>query len=591
MSQPEMPEVERLQRRNFLQRIAAVGLAVPTVSALLAACGGATATPTIAPSTAGAASTAPAATGASAAPGSPAGAAGQQSPAASQVGGGAPKRGGTLRAVVVNDFTTMWPVLATGPTARMCYDTLVRWRKDGSGTWGPTPGLAESWELGDSTAVFKLRRGVKFHDGSDFNAEAVRWNAQQWMQNPKSLAKDILLGVDEANPATVLDDYTVQINLKGPNGALLAAVSDAASNSNTGITSKTAFETMGQDGLNLRAVGTGPFAFEQFQSGAQLSVTRNENYWEKDAAGNALPYLDRIVYRFIPNDSVRLTEMRSGSADITDAILGRDAITAKGDPNLVYLENETLGNRYRYFFNGAKGPFKDNLKLRQAVHHALDRDAIAKAVGAGVGVPQRYDLTPGVLGYDPSAPFYNYDPDKAKALLAESGVSRDLTISLVVITREADQLQAQIIQQMLDKIGLKAEISALERVAWGDRVRKENNFDMGTQRTGTAVDPDQLSLSWASTGAAAYIRATGPEIDEIHKTFEEGRRTYDLQRRHEIYKNLQTLWHNSAWWGYLWLQPQNYILSKRVKATPGFLSAQSPVFLGDWHEELLWLDV
>jgi ABC-type transport system substrate-binding protein len=347
---------------------------------------------------------------------------------------------------------------------------------------------------------------------------------------------------------------------------------------------------MGTDGLNLRAVGTGPFVFEQFQSGSQLSVTRNQNYWDKDADGSPLPYLDKVVYRFVPNDSVRLTEMRSGNADITDTILGRDSITAKGDSSLVYLEDPTLGNRYRYFFNGQKGPFKDNLKLRQAVSYAIDRDAIAKAVGAGVGVPQKYDLTKGSLGYDETAPFYTFDLAKAKSLFAESGAPSGLQIDLVVITREADQLQAQIIQQMVEKIGIKAEISALERVAWGDRVRKQNDFDMGTQRTGTAVDPDQLALSWASSGPAAYIRATGPDIEAIHKQFELGRGTYDVQKRHDIYKDLQTPWFNTAWWGFLWLQPQNYVLSKRVKSTPGFLAAQSPVFLEFWHEELLWLD-
>jgi ABC-type transport system substrate-binding protein len=585
----ESPQsVNRMHRRVFIRRAAALSVSASAVGAILAACGSSSTAPTATAAAAG--GSAPAATGSTAAaPGVRSSATtGKQPTAVGQASAGKPKRGGTLRAVVVNDWTTMWPVLATGPAPSACYDWLIRWRKGADGRWGPTPGLALSWDLGDTSATFKLRQGVKFHDGSDLKADVVAWNAQQWMQNPKSLAHDNLLGVDEKNPATVVDDYTVKINLTGPDAALLAALSDATQT--TGIASKAAFDKMGQDGLNLHAVGTGPFVFDQFQSGAQLSLNRNDNYWDKDADGNPLPYLDKIVYRFIPDDSVRLTEMRSGNADITDFILGRDAVTAKGDANLVYLEDATLGNRYRFFFNGQKGPFKDNLKLRQAVSYALDRDAIAKAVGAGVGIPQKYDLTPGVIGYDESAPFYGYDLAKAKSLMAESGAPSGLQIDLVVITREADQQMAQIIQQMLDKINIKAQISALERVAWGDRVRKQNNFDMGTQRTGTAVDPDQLSLSWASTGSAAYIRATGPEIDEIHKQFDLGRATYDAQKRQEIYKNLQTLWYNTAWWGFIWLQPQNYIMSKRVKSTPAFLSPQSGVFLSFWHEEALWLD-
>ena len=577
-SREPLGSTERVPRRVLLRRAAGLGLAASGVAALLQACSAP------APSALAPGSSATAAPRTAAPPATSQPAAAQTNNASS----GAPKRGGTLRAVVVNDWTTMWPVLATGPAPSACYDWLVRWRKDANGQWGPSPGLAQSWDLGDNSATFKLRQGVKFHDGSDFTASVAAWNVQQWMQNPKSLAKDNLLGVDDKNPATVIDDYTFNINLTGPNAALLAALSDATQT--TGIASKTAYEQMGEDGLKLHAVGTGPFVFEQFQSGSQLVLNRNESYWDKDASGGALPYLDKIIYRFVPNDTVRLTEMRSGNADITDTILGRDAITAKGDPSLLYLEDPDLGTRYRYFFNGQKGPFKDNLKLRQAVSYAIDRDAVAKAVGAGVGVPQKYDLTRGVIGYDESVPAYSFDLDKARSLFAESGAPQGLPIDLVVITREADQLQAQILQQMLDKISIKAQISALERVAWGDRVRKQNDFDMGTQRTGTAVDPDQLSLSWASTGPAAYIRATGPDIDEIHKQFDLRRSTYDVQKRQQIYKDLQTLWFNSAWWGFLWLQPQNYILSKRVKSTPGFLSDQSPVFLSFWHEERLWLD-
>jgi peptide/nickel transport system substrate-binding protein len=572
---------ERLPRRVVLRRMAAVTLAASGVGALLAACGAPAPAAPAAPAT-------PGATGAGAPTTGPATSGTQQPNAQAQASTGTPRRGGTLRAVVVNDWTTMWPVLATGPAPSACYDWLVRWRKDTNGQWGPTPGLAESWDLGDSSATFKLRRGVKFHDGSTFDASVAAWNVQQWMQNPKSLARDNLLGVDDKNPATVVDDYTLKINLTGPNAALLPAISDATQT--TGIASKAAFDSMGQDGLNLHAVGTGPFVFDQFQSGSQLTLNRNETYWDKDSSGGALPYLDKIIYRFVPDDTVRLTEMRSGNADITDTILGRDAVTAKSDSSLVYLEDQTLGTRYRYFFNGQKGPFKDNLKLRQAVSYAIDRDAIAKAVGAGVGIPQRYDLTKGVIGYEESVPFYPFDLDKAKSLFTESGAQPGLNIDLVVITREADQLQAQIIQQMLAKIGINAQISALERVAWGDRVRKQNDFDLGTQRTGTAVDPDQLSLSWASTGPAAYIRATGPDIDEIHKQFDLGRSTYDVQKRQQIYKDLQTLWFNTDWWNFLWLQPQNYVLSKRVQSSPAFLSAQSPTFLSFWHEELIWLN-
>jgi len=310
-------------------------------------------------------------------------------------------------------------------------------------------------------------------------------------------------------------------------------------------------------------------------------VKRNPNYWEKAPDGQSLPYLDQIVYRFVPDDSARLAELRSGSSDITELIRGRDIPTVKADPNLTYIEDPGNGNRYRFFFNGKQGPFKDNQKLRQAVQYAIDRDAIAKALGGGNGIPQRYDLTQGTLGYDESVPSYSFDLDKAKSLMAASGAPAGLGIRLTVIAREADQQQAQILQQMLDKIGLKVTIEALERVAWGVKVRQQNDFDMATQRTGTSPDPDPLfTLAWAAQGPAAYVRADEPQIQQC---ITDGRSSYDAAKRQQIYQRCQTLMYDAAWWGFLWLQPWNYVLNKRVHGN-------APMWLSNnWREEVLWL--
>lgn len=472
----------------------------------------------------------------------------------------------------------MWPAVTTGPTARQCFDTLVRWRLGADARWGPQPGLAESWDLGERSAVFKLRKGVKFHDGSDLDAEAVRWNIETWIKHPKSLAKADLETVATDTPAEVVDESTVKINLTGPTGSLLAALSDAVDT--TGIVSKDAHARLGDDGLGQQAVGTGPFMFEQWQSGSQLILARNDKYWDRGADGQPLPYLDKILYRFVPDDSVRLVEMRSGNAHIADLIRGRDVPSVKADQNLAFVEDQGVGNRYRFFFNAQQGPFKDNLKLRQAVHHAIDREAIARALGGGPGIAQKYDLTPGTLGYDESVPYYGFDLDKAKSLLAESGVPAGLSFRLTVIAREADQQQAQMMEQMLDKIGLKVSIEAVERVAWGQKVRRQNDFDMATQRTGTALDPDLLALYWAAEGPAAYIRANEPAVAAC---LQEGRTSYDPRQRHETYKRCQAVMHDTAWWGYVWLQPWNYVFSTRLKGMP-------PMYASYWREEQFWLD-
>jgi ABC-type transport system substrate-binding protein len=384
--------------------------------------------------------------------------------------------------------------------------------------------------------------------------------------------------VDTNIPAEVVDDYTVKINLKSPGGSLLSALSEAQRE--TGIVSKAAYEKLGDDGMAIQAVGTGPYVFEQFQAGSQFIINKNPNYWDKGVDGQPLPYMDKIHYRFVPDDSVRFTELRSGNADIAQLLRGRDVPAAKQDPNLVYFEDPASGRLYRFFFNAKKPPFMDNLKLRQAVQYAIDRDAMAKALGGGVGAPNFYDLTPGILGYDASIPKYSFDLDKAKALFAESGAKPGLEVRLTVITREADLAQAQLIQAMLDKIGIKINIEGLERVAWGQKVRQNNDFEMATQQTSTPVDPDTISLAWAPDGPAAYVRPNEPEIQQC---LADGRTTYDVQKRQETYVKCQTLMYNTSWWGHMWIQPFNYLLNKRLRTT-------NAIYQEDWREQYMWLN-
>ena len=150
---------------------------------------------------------------------------------------------------------------------------------------------------------------------------------------------------------------------------------------------------------------------------------------------------------------------------------------------------------------------------------------------------------------------------------------------LTVITREADLQQAQILQQLLDKIGIKIDIEGLERVAWGQKVRQSNDFEMATQQTSTPLDPDTISQAWAPDGPAAYVRPNEPQIQEC---LAEGRTTYDVNKRQATYARCATLMYETAWWGHMWIQPYNYLTSKRLRIS-------SPFFNEDWREWSMWL--
>jgi peptide/nickel transport system substrate-binding protein len=494
----------------------------------------------------------------------------------------APKRGGQATILQTNDFVSMDPIFASGPTAVSVYDWLLTWRQSPDGTYGVQPHLAKSFETFPNKIVFHLRDGVKFHDGSDLTAEVVVWNINRMVQNPKSFAKNLLSAVDAKEPAVALDPMTVQVNLTRPSAAVLSSLSDASSNGGgtTAIVSKKAADENGEDWLKLNPVGTGPFRFVSFASGNKLQVQRNENYWRMGADGKPLPYLDGVTYRVIIEATTQFNEMRAGTSDYVQNILGRDVPAAKQIAHARYIESPFIGNKRQYFFNSLKPPFQDNLTLRQAVHHAVDRDAIARAVGGGFGFGLPYEFVPGAIGYDTSVPVYEFNLDKAKQLIQQSGITTPLEVRMTVHSREQDVQQAQMIQQMLDKIGIKLNLDVVERVAWGEKVRIQNDFQMASRQSGVAVDPtDDLLVTWAEGGNSAYHRAKVPGlIDTLHQADSE----YDQAKRQALFVQAQKLMYDSAWFGYIWFEPGNFLVHKRIQ---GFPAAWGSLRAEEW-----WLD-
>lgn len=474
------------------------------------------------------------------------------------------KRGGQLRIMQTNDFVSMDPIHASGPTARACFDSLFTWRPNAQGQYAIGPMLAQSWEVSANRLVIKLRQGVTFHDGSPLDAESIVWNLKRMTQNPKSFARNYLAAIDEANPAVAVDATTVQVNLKRPSASVLTSLSDA--NGNTPIVSKKAADTNGEEWLKLNPVGTGPFKFVSFASGDKLVVTKNDTYWQAGADGKPMPYVDGITYRVIIDAATQFAEMRANSSDFAQNVRGRDVPAARQITHATYVETPFGGNKRQYFFSATKEPFKDNLKLRQAVNHAVDREAISKAVGGGLGIALPYEFIPGATGYDASLPFYEFNLDKAKQLIKESGVALPLSVRLTAHNREQDVQQAEMLQQMLDKIGVKIVLDIIERVAWGEKVRIQNDFIMASRQSGVAVDPtDDLLVTWAESGNSAYHRGKVPGLlDTLQKADAE----YDGKKRHELFGQAQRLMHESAWFGYMWFENGNFLVNNRVKGFP-----------------------
>lgn len=477
---------------------------------------------------------------------------------------GEPVRGGTATVMWTSDFVSMDPIHSNGTTRAAVYEWLLGWRPNEAGEFEVAPQLATEWETSDTALVLKLREGVTFHDGSPLNAEAVVWNITRMVQTPDSFAAAYLQAVDPENPAEAVDDMTVQINLTRPSAGLLVSLSDAILE--TAIVSKAAADEHGEEWLQSNPVGTGPFTFVDWSTGDSLEVTRNENYWQMGADGQPLPYMDGINYRIIISIATQFAEMRAGTADFMRNVPGRDVPAARTMSDARYIEAPWGGLKRQYFFNSKKGPFMDNLTLRQAFHHAIDRNAVAQALGAELGEALPYEFVPGTIGYDDTVPFYEFDLEKARAMVAESGVATPIEVSLTVHSRDLDQQQAQIIQAMAAEAGFNVTLDVVEDVAWGEQVRINNDFEMATRQSGIQADPTTFLLNtWATEGNSAYHRADVPGLLDLIR---EADSSYDPEERQRLYVEAQQLMYESAWFGYMWYERGNVLLNDRVQGFP-----------------------
>lgn len=206
------------------------------------------------------------------------------------------KRGGSLRTARTSDVLSLDPHLSAigDPVYTHIYDGLTRLDPNlTSGKWDLKPELAESWQQPDpKTLILKLRKGVKFHDGSDFNASVAKWNLDRLSNHPKSMGKTVTASVDSVD---VVDEYTIRLNLKGPSASQLVWLSIGPSGSRAGMASKAAVDKMGDDGFGRRGIGTGPFELAEYDGSSREVYKRFEGYWVKGEDGKPLPYLDQIL--------------------------------------------------------------------------------------------------------------------------------------------------------------------------------------------------------------------------------------------------------------------------------------------------------
>ena len=395
------------------------------------------------------------------------------------------------------------------------------------------PWLATAWQVSEDgrNTTFQLQEGVRFHDGTPFNAEAVAFVFNE------ALAKDFLYvhmleGLDRVTPD---DEFTVTFHFEDPFAALLSNLSHRS----MVIFSPTAYRENGEDWMATNLVGTGPFIQEELVRGEHLRYRRNDDYWQEGK-----PYLDRVTIRIVTDVSVRSSMLEAGEVDRTILINDFDVPRLEADPRV----NVRVIPSLRQFYvavNHLVSPL-DDTDVRRAFNYAMDKEGIVRSVFAGTGavLSKAPILSEGVVGFaDMRQPgdstIFPYDPDRARDLLKDAGfIDRDgdgvvedgsgtpLRLSLWSsrgMTRSDDKV-AQLVQILLAEIGVDVSIRLWENAAFGSAIRlgpEENQYEMALLSWGIpTADPDEpmmmmtYSKAWQPAGTNRMFYAS-EEVDRL----------------------------------------------------------------------------
>ena len=423
--------------------------------------------------------------------------------------------GGTLTFALENDVSNLDPMLSGLFVDRnihyAVYDSLVRVDPQGN----LLPWLAEKWETSTDgkTVTFHLRQGVKYHDGTAFDADSVKWNIDRYIQTKGSLRTADLGSVDNVQ---VVDASTVKFNLKSAFAPLLGALVDRAGM----MVSKKVVDAMGADfTVKPFKAGTGPFILTEAVKNDHYTLEKNPDWWGKDAAGNKLPFLDKITVKPILDADVALTNLRTGQAQVINRINGKDVPVVKTDPTLTYQQVGSFSWN-SMVPNEAPGFIFNEHRYVKAVAMAIDRDEILnKGPAQGIGLVGWGPISPAHFAYDPSfKPWPKADPDGAKKLVAEVGKG-PLKFELLVPSGDPATLQtAQLIQAELAKADITMD---LKTQLFNDIVTlQQQHKHPGMTFVGWSgrLDPDGNTYDFVVTGSPNNDSSySNPKVDDLMK--------------------------------------------------------------------------
>jgi peptide/nickel transport system substrate-binding protein len=424
------------------------------------------------------------------------------------------------------------------------YDTLVYQNLDGSFV----PGLAERWEVAPNgqTYTFYLRRDVKFHDGTRFDAHAVKFNLDR-IASPDTMSRKARGMLGTYSHTEVVDDFTVKVHFEEPYAPFL----DSLSQVYLGMASPAAVQQWGAE-YQLHQVGTGPFIFQEYVPNDHLTLVRNPEYaWAPSVyLHNGPAYLDEILFRFYVDPAVRALALESGEADVMGEMPPKDAARLEANPEFSLYRVAIPGQPLQFFINTENPPTDDPL-VRQALLYAADQQAIVDTIFQGYSPPAHGPLSAVTLAYnDQVVELYRYDPDRADALLKEAGwidsdgdgirekegqplLLRGYTMSWGYLPEVGQLLQAQLREIGVDlQTELVAFPAAVEAAGQGLHHLAPMTF--------SGSDPNLLGTTYLSSNAVGGFNWSKVRDAEIDRLLAEGLTQLDASARLALYANVQT---------------------------------------------------
>lgn len=393
------------------------------------------------------------------------------------------------------------------------------------------PELAESWTISDDGKVytFKLHTGVKFHDGTDFNADDVKFSLDRAMA-PDSVnaQKGLFAQIDKVE---VVDPATVKITLKQPQGAFLY-------NMGWGDAVMVGEESAATN--KEKPIGTGPFRFDNWARGSSITLTKSPDYWGDPVA------LDRAQFRFIPDAAAAVPALLSGDVQaFANAPVGDALEQVKADTRLKVVIGSTEGETI-LTMNNKKAPF-DNKLVRQAVSYALNREEIIAGATNGLGVPIGSHFAPHNPAYVDLTGTYPHDVEKAKELLKEAGLEGGINVTLKMPPPPYARLGGEIIAAELAQVGINVELIPVEWAQWLEQVFTNKDYDLTII---SHVEPNDIDIY---SRPDYYIGYNNPAFNKV---IEELNVTSDEAKRKDLYGQAQKILADDAPVGFLFELPK-----------------------------------